>query len=550
MHLCILGARGTQRLYASGFKMPRIPYQMPPYPDDDYDTYDRYLQYVPPLLTAGGAAIRYGYNKFRRSTKRKLSAASPIRTGKRARVKAPKTVAKPEMPSLPRKGTRSYALRRLRGRALSRRWAARRRRVKRFPYRLRAWANRARGRVSMRRRMIARTVNRLMPVTTMKTMRGVKPRPSKVSMYGGRKCLDIGGTLTSPDSIYIGHATCHIPEMRRAVARAVVRKLARKAGIDFRDWRAANWEGVVRETSPTTDARFTIVYDIYSTQRSGPPAVKFVIGADNTDPLSLATLLEESIRNEMNQQGDEIRTFTLAKTSPASPTPAVFESMATLNCNQTWIHLHCGSELVIQNVTAAQGAATTNNLIEEIGNNPLTGYYYTNTGNAFYDKAQLRGTPVTPASSRGLNMNLFPFVADNENGLLARLPDSGDGATQWYTYPPNGTVLSAKTINKQEIKPGQQKISKLFSKHSMPMNKFFGWIRDQLGNIGTEQELIQINMGKVAMYGLRRRLDMRVDDPGATIGYQLKWSVGCYCTESRKQVVADITDSSNTSNDN
>ncbi len=519
--------------------MPRIPYQMPPYPDDDYDheTRDRYLAYAVPAVAAAGG---YAYDYFPGIFKRKYPGTSPVRVGKRARVKPSKPAAKPEMP-LPRKGSRSYALTRLRGRILNRRWTARRRRVKRFSYRLRAWANRARGRVAMRRRMIARTVNALPPVTSMKTRRGVKPRPSKVSMYGGRKCLDIGGTLASNDSIYIGHATCHIPEMVSAVARAVVRKLARKAGIDFRDWRSANWEGVVRETNPVTDARFSIIYDVYSVQRGIDPTVRFVVGDNNTTPLALAVKLDQSIRNEVNQQGDEIRTFTLAKTSETLPTPQVFESMSTLNCNQTWIHLQCGSELVIQNVTKAQGNIQTNNLIEEIGNNPLTGYYYTNTGNAFYDKAQLRAAPTTPASGRGLNMNQYPFVADNANGLLARIPDPGNGDTQWYTYPPNGTVLSAKTINKQDVKPGQQKISKIFSKHSMPINRFFGWIRDQLGNVGTQTELIQINMGKVAMYGLRRRLDMRSDDPEAVIGYQLKWSVGCYCTESKRQVVADIT---------
>ena len=100
---------------------------------------------------------------------------------------------------------------------------------------------------------------------------------------------------------------------------------------------------------------------------------------------------------------------------------------------------------------------------------------------------------------------------------------------------------NGKTQQKVYVKPGDIKISKLYAGHTFTINGFLNQFRKEIGIAPPGQaRFFYHGIGKSAMWGLRRIVDMAVNDKNPNVGYQLNYRLGCYVTESMQNKIPDL----------
>lgn len=363
----------------------------------------------------------------------------------------------------------------------------------------------------------------------VKTKKGPKKRPpSKASLYGSVFEQDQGGIESDGNCVYLGHATYVPLQMLESLGRAMTRKLFRKAGLDCKSWeeilpalRTGRVWGVRMERFFRADDGTASIRDfVVATTSSGDNYSAF---ADRVTGLIKANF------SESDHEMEQIALIEFEGTTQ-------LETAAKIDASRVYIHFQCTSEMRIQNITQAQGSSGTNaQLIEDIGNNPLHGYYLCGKGSGFQDKGQLR----INANINGQDPRKSGFISEfARQGLIRRQA----GATRYARKPLTANdFLNATTQNKAYVKPGDIKISRIFSKHSMTINGFLNTFRKDIAdnNNATGAYIFNKN-GKCAMWGLRRIVDMVSNERNATIGYQLNYKVGSYLTEAMQNKVPDI----------
>lgn len=405
----------------------------------------------------------------------------------------------------------------------------------------------------LRRRQAMKTVNRRRiartkrtatrrPVGMYKVYKGVRAKYSAASKYGVERIVDTGGVMTNGKSVYCGHSTTCIPQQMRTVAYAVVRKLAQKAGIGFNVWdQLPNEWSLIREEG-TLLAQLGIYFSYSSTfDASGSLLRSNFIGASGT-PAGVADALYAEMRNQLAAAGREAVTFYLVKAttnSGAVPNDTqISERYASMNANSMIINFSVTSELTIQNQTAAALTSTAtagqDAQINEVGNNPLKGLYYTTKGNTFRDASNVRNSYTLPLNvTDSVDIDQRGLIADNENGLIRR----DAGASSWAPYPPNPKLIGAKTGNSIMVLPGQLRKSKLFQVYKCHFNTLLIQFQRQAALLGAPNEFISVEWGKSGLFGLRLAMNSATstanEEKNVRIGYELKWEHKCYITPKK-----------------
>lgn len=357
----------------------------------------------------------------------------------------------------------------------------------------------------------------------------VKRAPAKASLYGSVAEKDQGGIETDNNCVYLGHATYVPLEMIESLGRAMTRKLFRKAGLDCKSWeetlpalRAGRVWGVrIERFFRADDGTASIRDPIIGTTASGNNYNQF------------AVILTDLIKSNFSESDHEMEQIALIEFEGTTQ----LETASKMDASRVYIHFQCTSEMRIQNITQAQGSSGANaQLIEDIGNNPLHGYYLCGKGTGFQDKGQLRVGGLLSGNDPRKSGFISAFA---RQGLIRRQAGQTDYARKPLTA---NDFLNATMQNKAYVKPGDIKISRIFSKHSMTINGFLNTFRKDINdNNDATGAFIFHNYGKCAMWGLRRIVDMAVtSEKITTVGYQLNYKVGSYVTESMQNKVPDI----------
>ena len=432
---------------------------------------------------------------------------------------------------------------------------------------LRRRAMRSRRRKQARRR--ARTHKKTRGLSIRRVGKGIRAKASQPSLYGAEFKRDVGGIMEDRRAVYIGHATMMKPEMLNIFSRALVRKLFMLAGIDFQGWQTLvnDYSTIFREDG-ATDNKMVIWYTYFlpndlqpgTTTRGRPLRSENITWNTSEVPAAIAFNLVTSLRNNLYRetgpgvieplggQGAELIEIFLGKGEPTTTegNSVIYERYASIQANRYKITFDMRSLLKIQNLTtAAQVTGTVNQLINDVGNNPLQGLYYTNYGNNFKDTSMTRtGNAVLTNARDSINVEQQGYVANNNNGLMRR----DAGSSNYAMYPPNPKVLNARTGNYLVVKPGSIKTSKLFHQKTFTINSFMTFMRDQITNTGSDNTFIGTKFGKCAMFGLRHMINfgqtgspLVEDDVRVKVGYELRWSYGCYLTKTpTKPIAPDI----------
>jgi hypothetical protein len=369
----------------------------------------------------------------------------------------------------------------------------------------------------------------------MMQKKGVKKRPpAKASLYGSIQKRDRGGQFFDKNTVYVGHSTYVPADMLESLARAMTRKLFRKAGLDPKAWTDLL---PLLPTGQRWGIRIERFFKGNTTQASAVDVLAsdaFVGDTYNQYALLVGGLL----RGQLPEADHEMLRVFLVK---ADGTGAVLDRPSNIDPGRMMINFQCTSELKIQNITKPQGNITGTD-IQDIGNNPLHGYYICGTGNGFLDKGQERAVGLT---NEPTEIRKAGFLASaTEQGLIGRRALS----TNYAQMPMDANdFTNAKMQNKTYVKPGDIKMSRLYSSFKMTILGFLNTFRKDIGlspqdPSGDVPNFLYYKQGKCAMWGLRRVLDMGTveDNVSAGVGFELNYKVGSYLTEAGASVCPDL----------
>jgi hypothetical protein len=368
----------------------------------------------------------------------------------------------------------------------------------------------------------------------MRQKKGQKKRPpAKASLYGSISNRDRGGQFFDRNTVYVGHSTFVPPDMMESLGRAMTRKLFRKAGLDLKEW---NDLLPLLPTGQRWGIRIERFFKGNTSQNSNVDILTFDL-FDGSTYDQYAQGMTGLLRQFVESDHEALRVFLVK----ADGSGNVQDRPALIDPGRMHVHFQCTSELRVQNITKPQGNITGTD-IQDIGNNPLEGYYLCGAGNGFLDKGQSRAVGL---GNEPTNIAKAGFLSSTtEQGLIGRRALG----TQYAQYPMDANdFTNAKMQNKTYVKPGDIKMSRLYSSFKMTIQGFLESFRKDVGLVGQNPtgdvpNFLYYKEGKCAMWGLRRVLDMGSveDNVSVGVGFELKYKVGSYLTEMGAHVAPDI----------
>lgn len=371
-------------------------------------------------------------------------------------------------------------------------------------------------------------------LTAVKKPAKRKLKPPTYSKAGSRLVIESGGILADPDTVYLGHATFVSNDMLNSLARAIVRKLFIKAGMDLRHW---------DEDLPTIISGYIWGIRIYRNSKGADSVASVNDFVERTVPIGstyyeLANQVNQMLRVEFPNSDQELKQMEL-KTYTGSPLDQQQDTVAKINGGNSKINFQIESVLKVQNITQAQGAAAGDDTIDQLGANPVAGTYFLGRGNGFQDRAQIRANqPGGSLSTSSLKKGWT--ASTGRKGIIENKASDGNLYTKAVM---KGTDFNNVSGSKAcQMSPSEMKYSKLYSSMTMTIDGFLNLFRKDIivSPSITESIYPYHRHGKCAMFGLRKALDMGVEENNVRIGWQLVYKIGSYLTTNATNVAPDI----------
>ena len=377
-------------------------------------------------------------------------------------------------------------------------------------------------------------------VRTTKSRR--RARQSMVNLFGACSMRDEGSTIQDANTVYLGHATFSPTEALVAMARAITRRLLLKAGISIESFEQ-QLPAVEDLAVGSTIQAYGFRYQLFLPNDGSNIFLQTQIVRPSDTPTAeeLARALIEDgttgLRATMLDQAAQLRYVQLVNIQGS--TNEVTRVASQINLHHCTFHFECRSELKIQNRTvAAETDGTTADLIEDVGNNPLYGFYVTGTGSGLKDKAFTRRSNATDQT-----IERDGFFTDNANPTI--IAGAGITGDTHVRYPQDGAnFLNSTSSKKVYIKPGDIKISSLYHKFSISFVALINLIRPQLGEGRDSTQKVFYRKGKCALYSFRRVLDSKSTtgngDPNPKVAWEALYKIGCWMSEKTTQYIPDM----------
>jgi len=325
-------------------------------------------------------------------------------------------------------------------------------------------------------------------------MKKVGPLP-KIMKDGVQTCTEQGNVVTAPQAQYIGHATCPANIVKKALWRAIIKRLFTMA----------------KKLNPKWDAQPQFI-DITDTIQ--------VLYKDSTDPAApltavgvlVGTKTQEAIALEYAtafESASPLLIFDYIAYKPRNDTPgAVYMN---LQCCQ--VHISSLSQLKMQNRTVTVAA---DNEADDVNNVPLVGKSYEGKGTGTKFLTGQDGTT--------------PFVADNYYGVIVK----GSNSNQ-LNEPPNARLFeNVISSGKAHFEPGEIQTSTLKYEAEMTLQNFVQLAYDSIldGAMPTGRRYKFKKLGLYRFFGLEKMITSigAVAENDVRIAYEhdLKYSMAIY----------------------
>lgn len=316
---------------------------------------------------------------------------------------------------------------------------------------------------------------------------------------------EFGYTASSDQCLYVGHSSCAHEQLFDATMYAIFRILFRMIKSEIRRWD----DDILTPLNPSLLAPINIAmaYTLpgdapYNSLNTSNMTVNLTSGktwrdgADQFSAFVRATLGSASVTKPI-----EIQYFTIIMFNDVAGTELI--SMAhNLWAHQLIVNVNMQSKMKVQNITNADGVDEDNNVINNVGANPLIGYCYyreTSSNTIEYVDRTFPNAATTQATQAVL-------VADENNGSL--LLDSAETSHQdknLFKPPTDPKVFSCQKKMKIRLEPGEIFTDTINSHKSMKLNQM---IAKAYGMFVIAQRQ-KVPIGHTSLIGLEKELDPR-----------------------------------------
>lgn len=357
--------------------------------------------------------------------------------------------------------------------------------------------------------------------------------PSAYRSFGSLKKSEFGGVVnSSPFGTerrvqYLGHSTMNRDEISASVARAVVRKLAMMAKLQFQSWTdviAAGTGGYKIRLRYYPSLQSTVVTTVTTPAQGGLASWQSFADAFETLMVGMAT---------GNADIPEAVEIQLMRENPlGAGDPIDDRAIASLNAKDLKLHLYMTSAMRIQNRTLASNEVDDDmaDNRNDIENNPLVGRRYMYRGNATYE--------MSDKTSRQVNH----LTASVDNGFIEFVPQTAAELTRWHKPPSGSYLYNCFKNSKITLKPGEIKKSYLKTEKTMKFQQFIYLFRGQLSQkLASSNDPVRCKFGVSEFLGLEKVLDSRssIEAP-ISLGWQIDFCVGSYVTHYVKPTTNTI----------
>lgn len=343
---------------------------------------------------------------------------------------------------------------------------------------------------------------------------------------GAETVTETSGVIStqSPNAVYVGHGAATTTFWNN-VCRAIVRKLARGAGIEIVDW-GHNVDGATSATNMKLQIQ-------YSTTQSTT-----VWAVDDTNIIipalpSLFTWAQLAL--QLSTRLDTI--FSSSDSNPNIGMILIYQNDAQtlplmkLDCTRMKVHYKISSKLKLQNTSLAiNGLDTQDESMDNVGHNPLTGKLY-------YSRYRANGFKLETHPINGVGpvwSTMVPNVAGYNTGSLTFKVDTADSADfkAKFKKPPSGHMFSL--IGKPYgISPGQIKQLNWFDKRTIQLNQLISIYQKSL----TDQSAFNYqNIGRFQMVGLEKKMHCSSSEANIQLDWALEQYYSCVVTSYKGSV--------------
>ncbi len=310
--------------------------------------------------------------------------------------------------------------------------------------------------------------------------------------------IEFGGTSTSADCTYVGHALA-VDQMMLQVARSIVRRLMAQLRQNPRSWD----EQLVPLSGVASNAmRITLSY-----VTSGNSEILLV----NSNFLRMQSMNDVAIwLNSQFYHSTEEKQFKSIRLDPFDSAPALVHfPEAYINLQDLYVHMSANSSMVIQNRT--EGAVAGDSSTTDITANPLEGKAYCGSGNGvkmvFQDNTLGAGTTAN-------------FYGSTKNGVIVVNPASTNVTANMKNIirrpPLSNAFVGVKKMSKVRLQPGTIKRSFWTWDRKMRFPAYLSMLQNRLLQLEADTN-VTVSFGKFEFFRFRE-----------TMPYG-NWFSGCYC---------------------
>nr|WPR18682.1 MAG: capsid protein [Owegonang virus 16] len=333
------------------------------------------------------------------------------------------------------------------------------------------------------------------------------------SKKGAAFNLEVSGTCTDTDCVYIGQAAFIPDQMYSIVWQALIRKLFQKAlklDIQSMDNVPPSWETFsvdILVVDVVTGGELTVLSQAFANSSTSYRAFADTVGQ------AVSNYVSGDAATDFNRRFSRIKLFRLADSTNTSGTP-INNVISEINLLRTKVHTISQVELNIQNFTTA--SSSTDDTIEEVDNCPLKGRQYIFKGFAPQYGNVYQSTQVGGAKS---------FCPTMEEGTILKRGKADTTSTVAFWEPPlpkafnNCTKSSYVTLD-----PGQSKV-KTFTYRS---HKYFNQFLWSTAYTTAANVTVRCREGPTVMFALEKRI--HIGNQSVICAYESNIKMGCYVT--------------------
>lgn len=330
--------------------------------------------------------------------------------------------------------------------------------------------------------------------------------------------MELGGTITDPYCVYIGHASCPSQVIRRVVFGAMLKRLL--TGIRLMP------ESL---TEPIGNLAATDQVKLYYRKGYGDSAAAINTITTNCVPGgTFAGLLDSFVNNYVLERQADVSAniewyFTKLEFVPASD--QVDLNLVRINLVEADVTFYSNSQLKIQNRTSTG----VDDDADDVDNQPLMGkaYYCKGSGTLTRRQTAQAGTKV---------LNMF---GSRRSGLYEEVSNNAGNPVEFREPPKPWHYANVSKHEAIKIEPGVIRKSYLKSKYTMKLSTLMKLLLQNTEKVGLTAEDFT-TLGESKFYALEKTIEIVNDGTQPTqlisVAFENNVNVGAFIKTKRSYV--------------